>query len=142
MSTNKDNSQGTTTRLALWKLFLKIFVLVAFVVPIFCLGYIVARYDMEQYSLTVAILLAGGAFVWVIGIFISPLPSEGEQFLSYAKAVAAGVSGYALAKIDPVLSELVKPLTAIPIQNAFRFLGFMVAFIVAMLGAFGCRRYT
>jgi|APAra7269096936_1048531.scaffolds.fasta_scaffold27951_2 hypothetical protein len=135
-------SQDTANRPAFWKLPLTVFVLFAFVAPLFYLGNIVAHGDMEQYSLTVAILLAGGAFGWVIGIFISPLPKEGEQFQAYAKAVAAGVSGYALAKIDPVLSELIKPPGAIPVQSAFRFLGFMVAFIVAMLGAFGWRRYT
>jgi hypothetical protein len=142
MSTEEVNSQATANRLESWKLPLTVFVLVAFVAPLFYLGNIVAAGDMAQYSLTVAVLLAGGAFGWVIGIFISPLPKESKQFQSYAKAVAAGFSGYALAKIDPVLSELIKPQGGIPLQNAFRFLGFMVAFIIAMLGVFGWRRYT
>lgn len=135
-------TENTAAKPAAWKLPITVVVLLAFVAPLFCMGYIVAKKDLMQYSLTVAIFLAGGAFGWVVGIFISPLPKEGAQFQSYAKAVAAGMSGYALAKIDPILSELLKPTQAIEVESAFRLLGFMVAFIVAMLGAFGWRRYT
>lgn len=139
MSTGVTN---TVVRSVTWKLLVTVIVLVAFVAPLFFLGYIVAKKDLVQYSLTVAILLAGGALGWVVGIFISPLPEEGAQFQSYAKAVAAGVSGYALAKVDPILSELLKPLPAMEVERAFRLLGFLVSFIVTMLGAFGWRRYT
>jgi hypothetical protein len=79
---------------------------------------------------------------WVIGIFISPLPEEKDQFQAYAKAVAAAISGYALAKIDPVLTKMLDGESALQIASAFRFLGFIVGFIVAMLAAFGWRRYT
>lgn len=124
-----------------WKRPLTAALLVALIAPFFYFGFVLAKSDMEQYSLTVAVLLAGGALGWVIGIFISPLPREGEQFQSYAKAIAAGVSGYGLAKIDPILTVLVDPVLATQPLLAFRFLGFMVAFVVAMLGAFGWRRY-
>lgn len=131
-----------STPVALWKLLLTAMLLVTLPAPFFYFGYIIAKSDIEQYGLTVAVLLAGGAIGWVIGIFISPLPKEGKQFQSYAKAVAAGVSGYGLAKIDPILTVLVNPAVATQPLMAFRFLGFMVAAIAAMLGAFGWRRYS
>jgi hypothetical protein len=130
-----------TRSLAPWKMWTTVAVLFGFVAPFFYFGAVIAK-DPVAYALTVAIILTGGALGWVIGIFISPLPDERDQFQSYAKAIAAGISGYALAKIDPILTTLLQTETALAVEGAFRFLGFVVAFIVAMLAAFGWRRYT
>lgn len=131
-------------KLASWKLWTTVFVIVGLITPYFYFGYEIAPEATRSatYALTVAVLLTGGALGWVVGIFISPIRNEEEQFKTYGKAVAAGISGYVLAKIDPLLSSLLMEKTAFDIQNSFRFLGFVVCFIVAMLGAFGWRRYT
>lgn len=124
-----------------WKMWATVGTVAGFVTPLFYFGSVIAN-NQNAYALTVAIILAGGALGWVIGIFISPLPDEKDQFQSYAKATAAGISGYALAKIDPLLTTLLATETALSLENSFRLLAFMVAFIVSMLASFGWRRYT
>ncbi|BCM26195.1 hypothetical protein [Methyloradius palustris] len=141
-NTNTFNTGDSRIQeIAPWKMRTTLGVVIGFVVALFFFGWVIAA-DNHEYALTVAIILAGGALGWVIGIFISPMPDEKDQFQSYAKATAAGISGYALAKIDPLLTSLLKPEPAMALENSFRFLAFMVAFIVAMLAAFGWRRYT
>ena len=132
---------GSRTPIEPLKMWATVATVVGFVVPLFYFGSVIAA-DRKEYTLTVAIILAGGALGWGIGIFISPLPEEKDQFQSYAKATAAGISGYALAKTDPILTSLLVKTTAFYLEISFRFLAFMVAFIVSMLAAFGWRRYT
>ena|SRR5262245_22480587 len=82
-------------------------------------------------------MLVGLAVGWVFGVLISPLPGEKEQFQQYAKAVAVFFSGYLLAKIDRIITELLKPAQVLELLPAFRILGFIVCFVVCMLQALG-----
>jgi hypothetical protein len=133
-------NQETDGKTAAWKIWVTVFVIIGFIAPFLYFTPVVYT-DPKSQAITWAVLLAGGALGWVIGIFISPMPDEKDQFQTYAKAIAAGISGYALAKIDPVISKLLEGTSALQPEAAFRFLGFLVTFIVSMLASFGWRRY-
>ena len=132
-----STSVSRSTRVIWW---LTSTLLVSMVASIFCFAVPIFP-DPVEYSLTAAILIAGGAIGWVIGILISPFPDEKDQFQLYSKAVAAGISGYGIAKLDPIIHKLLEANVPHRAEIAFRLLGFLVTFIVAMLATFGSRRY-
>jgi len=111
------------------------------VVPLLWVAWVVAGRDERVFAINIAIMIGGLAVGWVFGILISPLRGEQDQFQQYARAVAVFFSGYLLAKVDPIITELLKPTEVLAPLAAFRLLSFVVCFIVFMLLAFGWRRY-
>lgn len=53
--------------------------------------------------------LSGAAIGWVAGILVSPYdPKEQSAFGDYAKVIYGFLSGYALSKLDPIISDAIK----------------------------------
>jgi len=114
---------------------------VSLVLPLIWFSWVVAGRDEVFFVFNITILLVGLALGWVFGVLISPLPGEQDQFQQYAKAVAIFSSGYLLAKVDPIITEILNPKQIFALLPAFRLLSFIVCFIASMLFAFGWRRY-
>ncbi len=104
-------------------------------------SWVFANSKLEVFALNVAVLLLGVSLGWVFGIFISPIGSEKDEFSQYGKAVSVFFSGYLLAKIDPVFTKLLAAESLFEDLAAFRLLSFVTSFLVAMLIAFGWRKY-
>lgn len=65
-------------------------------------------WHVENQWLNVTICMAGSAVGWFIGILISPSSSdEAERFRSYGKAILTFLSGYVIAKFDPLVAGVV-----------------------------------
>lgn len=57
--------------------------------------------------LTILVGLGGVASGWLLGFLASPYErQEGQRFAKYASLISLFLSGYAIAKIDPVLDEV------------------------------------
>jgi hypothetical protein len=94
----------------------------------------------EQRGLSLMLIAAGVALGWLLGTLASPY-DESERAEFRALAVSAFLSGYLLAKIDPLLVALLKPETAADPLHAFRLLSFATTTVVAALMTFVGRRY-
>jgi hypothetical protein len=64
------------------------------------------------------------------------------QFSTIVKGVTVFFSGYALAKVDPIITALLKPEAILqqPVV-AFRAIAFLTSFLLAMIIAFVYRKY-
>ena len=104
-------------------------------------SWVFASSKLDVFALNVAVLLLGITLGWVFGIFISPIGGEKDEFSQYGKAVSVFFSGYLLAKVDPVFTKLLAAESLFEDLAAFRILSFITSFLVAMLIAFGWRKY-
>lgn len=93
--------------------------------------------------INVALLVLGACGGWLVGTVVSPYDQKEEQtFLTYTKAFTAFISGYAVAKIDKVVEAIFAPEFLLQPLSGFRVIGFVSAFIIAMLITFFFRRYA
>jgi O-antigen/teichoic acid export membrane protein len=96
----------------------------------------------EEKSITLLIELAGmvcGAF---LGFLASPkAPGEQATFLTFAKAISAFLSGYALSKIDRLIDSLFQNDIYKDRLMVARLLIFVVAMIVSFMIAYSYRAY-
>lgn len=104
-------------------------------------SWVLASEALQVFAINSAVVLVGMTLGWVFGIFISPLGAEKEEFSRYGKAVSVFFSGYLLAKVDPVVSKVLAAESLFDDLAAFRLLSFVTSFLVAMLIAFGWRKY-
>jgi hypothetical protein len=89
----------------------------------------------ERY-LTLLIQLAGMACGGFLGFLASPkAPSEQVTFLTFAKAISAFLSGYALSKIDNLIDTLTK-------NSDLYILIFFLAIIVSLMMVYSYRAYV
>lgn len=97
----------------------------------------------DQKVIHIAAMVLGAALGWIIGILASPYgDTEQKQFSQLVKDVSVFLSGYALAKIDPIIARIVNPDTLLnnPI-NILRILIFLSAFLLSLLLTFEHRQY-
>ena len=96
-----------------------------------------------QPILQVLLCILGAALGWIAGILITPLNSkERKRFSEYAKAVAAFLSGYVIAKFDVVAQASVIEMAKSNSELFFtRSLVFSICFSVSMLFTFIGRSY-
>lgn len=104
-------------------------------------SWVLAGAKFEIFALNVTIIVLGVTVGWVFGIFLSPLGEEKEEFSKYGKALSVFFSGYLLAKVDPVITKVLSAESLFSDLAAFRLLAFVASFVVAMLIAFGWRKY-
>jgi hypothetical protein len=93
-------------------------------------------------AVTLAIELFGAALGWVVGVAISPYdPDEGARFAAYAGAASTFVTGYLVAKIDPLVNKLLLPTSLEGSGPVVRALGFATAFLACLLWVHATRSY-
>jgi hypothetical protein len=90
------------------------------------------------------IQLAGMACGGFLGFLASPkAPSEQVTFLTFAKAISAFLSGYALSKIDNLIDTLTKNSDLYKDQLVVaRLLIFFLAIIVSLMMVYSYRAYV
>ena len=87
-------------------------------------------------------MVFGAVIGWIVGILSSPYgPSEEKRFSSLVKAVSVFISGYALAKIDPIITALARPELVLSAVIGFRALAFIVFFFLALIITYVYRQY-
>ena len=98
--------------------------------------------EENDVTINLAILVLGACVGWLMGIFMSPYDSgEKAAFAGYASAVATFVSGYLVAKIDPLVTKLFSPEFLFQKVVAFRAASFLSVLLLAMLMTFAIRVY-
>lgn len=92
-------------------------------------------------NLTVVIL--GFALGWFTGIVATPYnQKEQSRFEIYTKAISLFLSGYALAKIDRVIEQLISVDTLHDQLIVFRILAFASGFLITLIAVFVFRQYA
>jgi hypothetical protein len=94
-------------------------------------------------SINIAIFAAGWASGWVAGTLVAPYDKdEATLFSQISRGIWAFISGYLLAKLDPIFGSLresgVLPLTDL---SAFRIIVYFTVAIIIMLIVFFARKY-
>lgn len=94
-------------------------------------------------ALNITCVLLGVAIGWLAGIFLSPYSeAQAAQWRQYAQAVSIFVSGYLLAKIDPLITRVLSAEAVLSVVAGFRLATFMITAIVAMITTFAIRTYA
>lgn len=86
----------------------------------------------------------GSAAGWATGIIVSPYdPAEEQQFRSLAKAVYAFATGYALAKLDPLLTQAIDSAkgAGVSIQTVTNISVALIAFLTVATATYVSRKY-
>jgi hypothetical protein len=92
---------------------------------------------------TLLVQLAGMASGAFLGFLASPkAPGEQVAFLTFAKAISAFLSGYALSKIDNLIDTLIKGDIYKDQLVVARLLIFFVAMIISFMIAYSYRAYV
>jgi hypothetical protein len=102
-----------------------------------------ARHYSEGANFSILILsgLLGAALGWITGILVSPYnKDEKSSFGGVAKLVYGFLSGYALSKLDLVLTENLKTVSVTEKQWVVVCFGF-ICFLVALAVTYITRRY-
>jgi hypothetical protein len=124
-----------------WKVLLTAFLALGIVSALCYFGWVLANGDVKAFVLSTTVIIMGVALGWLFGIFISPIGEEKDDFSKYGKAVSVFFSGYLVAKIDPVITQILSAGNLLTDLVGFRLLSFVTSFVVAMLIAFGWRKY-
>lgn len=88
--------------------------------------------------------VAGSALGWATGIFSSPYDGREEaKFRGFAKAIYAFVTGYALAKLDPVLTYYVDAAktSGLSVQGVSNLAIGLVSFVSVATATYASRKY-
>jgi D-alanyl-lipoteichoic acid acyltransferase DltB (MBOAT superfamily) len=116
--------------------------MVLFGILLWCANSSAVSPDEIEFVLHISVMVAGAAIGWIIGILASPYgEKEKEQFSTIVKGVTVFFSGYALAKVDPIITALLKPEAILQPVVAFRAIAFLTSFLLAMIIAFVYRKY-
>jgi hypothetical protein len=112
----------------------------AFVVDGVCIFYAFRIVDtQEQKIINLLVIILAMALGVSLGIVITPVSEkEGAAFQEYAKYVTTFLSGYAISKLDPIITA------ALDIKNAllaFRAMSFLACFILAVTSVYIVRTY-
>jgi len=92
--------------------------------------------------LTVLVGLSGIALGWLLGFLASPYgPEEDTRFAKYASLISLFLSGYALAKIDPVVNKVLSG-TLTEVSYGLRFAVFFICMVVSAITMYVFRLYT
>ena len=99
--------------------------------------------DRTELFLHLSFIVMGATLGWIVGIFVSPYSErEKGQFTGIAKGVTVFFSGYALAKIDPIITATLSPEAFSKTVVIFRTVAFLTSFLLAMLIVFIYRKYA
>jgi hypothetical protein len=95
----------------------------------------------KQWIFHLTFMILGSALGWIVGTIASPYSSEKEEFSAIVKAISVFISGYALAKIDPLITEFLKKENLNDNTLAFRSLVFICSFLLTLVFTFITRKY-
>lgn len=77
---------------------------------IFIMSSFVVKDDAKDPFINLSVLVLGWAVGWLIGALLSPYTgAEKTRFAEYAGAVSVFVSGYAIGKIDRLITHILTP---------------------------------
>lgn len=97
----------------------------------------------KEFALHLSVMVLGITIGWIIGILSSPYgETEKEQFSTIVKGVTVFFSGYALAKVDPIITAILKPEAFSEPVVAFRVIAFLISFLLAVVITFVYRKYA
>lgn len=101
------------------------------------------RREPNDAALNITCVLLGVAAGWTAGIFMTPYgEAQASQWRQYAESVSVFVSGYLLAKVDPLITRVLSADTALAVVPGFRLAAFVIAAIVTMILTFAVRAYA
>ncbi len=97
--------------------------------------------EKTEVGLNLVVLMLAVAAGWIGGILVTPYDEwQRQQFSRFAAAASAFVSGYGLAKLDGVISELLDNLFD-PLVG-FRVASFIAATLVTVVAVSAIRWYA
>jgi len=97
----------------------------------------------KDFILNLTIIIFGTTIGWIAGILSSPYgQKEKEQFTTIVKGVTVFLSGYAMAKLDPIITVILKPEMFIEPVVAFRAIAFMTSLLLSVVITFVYRKYA
>jgi hypothetical protein len=105
----------------------------------------IVKDDKKDAFINLTVLVFGWAVGWLLGTFLSPYTgAEKLQFAEYAGAISVFVSGYAIGKVDRLITHILTPDNFFSVSRVtgFRIIVFSVVLIVAMIVTFVFRRYA
>ncbi|MCI0513786.1 hypothetical protein L0128_11275 [candidate division KSB1 bacterium] len=101
------------------------------------------RISPQSIALNLLLVVFGLALGWLLGILVSPYSSrEAKKCSEYAKVLGVFVSGYLVAKIDPVIAALFNPTFVLDFIPGFRLIAFLVSLTIGLLITFVFRQYS
>ena len=116
---------------------------VLFAILVWCAQSAPVSPDEKEFVLHISVMVLGVTIGWVIGILASPYgEKEKEHFSTIVKGVTVFFSGYALAKIDPIITALLKPESFLDPIVAFRVVAFLTSLLLALVITFVYRKYA
>lgn len=99
--------------------------------------------DAETWYLNVGVFVFSWALGWLIGTLVAPYdPAESTMFRNISRALSAFVSGYLLAKIDPLVGAIFRPEFILQPVHGFRAIVFFSVTAVVTIVVFFARKYT
>ena len=97
--------------------------------------------QLEDRWFNLVLCLFGGILGWCVGMFISPLsPDERLEFSELGKAISVFVSGFLIAKLEPLFSGITAK-DVLTIATGTRWLLFGTTFCLGLQFTFVGRRY-
>lgn len=119
------------------------FAIALFCVLLWCAQETSVAPEEKDFVIHVSIMIVGITLGWIIGIIASPYnEEEKEQFSNIVKGVTAFFSGYALAKVDPIITKILSPEVFLEPVVAFRAIAFLTSFLLAVVITFVYRKYV
>ena len=98
---------------------------------------------VEAKVVTFALFILGMALGWLFGTIATPYNRSEEQlFAKYVTMITTFVSGFLVAKADPIINELFKIGTFSDPLVMFRVIAFSVAFVLSLIVVFIYRMYV
>ena len=93
---------------------------------------------------SLSLVLLGSAIGWALGTLFAPYAGEAQEFAQFTAYISTFLSGYALAKIDPLITKILSPEFALHISknSAFRLCSFFSSVILSLIITFIFRRYA
>jgi hypothetical protein len=104
----------------------------------------IIKEDNKDLAINLVVLVFGWSVGWLIGTFLSPYTgSEKTEFAEYAGAVSVFISGYAIGKVDRLITHVFDPTHFFGVSRitGFRLIVFSAALLTTMIITYNFRTY-
>jgi len=92
---------------------------------------------------TLALMCCSSAVGYSLGVFITPYNAkEKSEFYQIGKFVSALITGFVLAKLEPVVSKILSSDQMVTPAGLFRLASVSTSFLVSLIGVFVYRKYV